>query len=110
MKKVKIAADVDADKVAALTPALPAPTLAISSRSGAAATRRGADATSMAASATLSNGCPRSGKEKQAAQPQGAEIVAYHEMGHALVALALPGCPTRFHKVSIIPRGIGALG
>jgi len=35
--------------------------------------------------------------------------VAYHEMGHALVALALPGVDV-VHKVSIIPRGIGALG
>ncbi|MEJ5212242.1 MAG: cell division protein FtsH, partial [Burkholderiales bacterium] len=32
-----------------------------------------------------------------------------HEMGHALVALALPGTDP-VHKVSIIPRGIGALG
>ena len=37
------------------------------------------------------------------------EVVAFHEMGHALVALALPGTDT-VHKVSIIPRGIGALG
>ena len=35
--------------------------------------------------------------------------MAYHEMGHALVALALPGVDV-VHKVSIIPRGIGALG
>jgi cell division protease FtsH len=36
-------------------------------------------------------------------------VVAYHEMGHALVAMALPGTDP-VHKVSIIPRGIGALG
>ncbi len=36
-------------------------------------------------------------------------VVAYHEMGHALVAMALPGHET-VHKISIIPRGIGALG
>lgn len=36
-------------------------------------------------------------------------IVAYHELGHALVALALPGREA-IHKVSIIPRGVGALG
>jgi len=37
------------------------------------------------------------------------DAVAFHEMGHALVALAEPGADT-VHKVSIIPRGIGALG
>jgi len=37
------------------------------------------------------------------------QIVAYHEVGHALVALSLPGTdPVR--KVSIIPRGVAALG
>ena len=36
-------------------------------------------------------------------------IVAYHEMGHALVSLLLPGVE-RVQKVSIIPRGVGALG
>ena len=35
--------------------------------------------------------------------------VAYHEMGHALVAMSLPGSDP-VHKISIIPRGIGALG
>ena len=37
------------------------------------------------------------------------KVTAYHEMGHALVARALPGSDV-VHKVSIIPRGIGALG
>src|SRR5262249_40891058 len=35
--------------------------------------------------------------------------VAYHEAGHALVACALPNSHP-VHKVSIIPRGVGALG
>jgi cell division protease FtsH len=34
--------------------------------------------------------------------------VAYHEMGHALVAATLPGVDP-VHKLSIIPRGVGAL-
>ncbi|MBX9771727.1 MAG: ATP-dependent zinc metalloprotease FtsH, partial [Candidatus Obscuribacterales bacterium] len=37
------------------------------------------------------------------------EIVAHHEIGHALVSLALPGSDP-IQKVSIIPRGVGALG
>ena len=37
------------------------------------------------------------------------EIVAYHEMGHAVVALSLPGTDP-VQKISIIPRGIAALG
>jgi cell division protease FtsH len=36
-------------------------------------------------------------------------VTAYHEMGHALVARAIPGSDP-IHKVSIIPRGISALG
>lgn len=37
------------------------------------------------------------------------EIVAYHEAGHAIVAVLLPGVD-RVHRVSIIPRGVAALG
>ena len=37
------------------------------------------------------------------------EIVAYHESGHAIVAEVLPNADP-VHKVSIIPRGIAALG
>ncbi len=37
------------------------------------------------------------------------EIVAHHEMGHAIVAMSLPGTDP-VQKISIIPRGIAALG
>lgn len=37
------------------------------------------------------------------------EIIAYHESGHAILSLSLPNVDP-LHKVSIIPRGIGALG
>ncbi len=37
------------------------------------------------------------------------EIVAYHEAGHAMLALLLEGADP-LHKISIIPRGVAALG
>jgi cell division protease FtsH len=37
------------------------------------------------------------------------EIVAYHELGHALAAELLPQADP-VHKISIVPRGIAALG
>ena len=41
--------------------------------------------------------------------PDERRVVAFHELGHTMVALALPGTD-EIHKVSIIPRGVGALG
>jgi cell division protease FtsH len=41
--------------------------------------------------------------------PEEKEVVAYHESGHALVVAALPGTDP-VSKISIIPRGIAALG
>jgi cell division protease FtsH len=111
MKKVRIAPDVDADKVAALTPGFTGADLAnLVNEAALLATRRGADATSLA---DFGNAVERivAGLEKRnrLLNPKEREIVAYHEMGHALVALALPGVDP-VHKVSIIPRGIGSLG
>lgn len=48
-------------------------------------------------------------KRSRILSPKERKVVAYHEMGHALVASALPGADP-VHKVSIIPRGAGALG
>jgi cell division protease FtsH len=48
-------------------------------------------------------------KKTRVLNAQERETVAYHEMGHALVAMALPGMDP-VQKVSIIPRGISALG
>ena len=48
-------------------------------------------------------------KKNRAMNPKEKEIVAYHESGHAIVAMVLPNTDP-VHKVSIIPRGIGALG
>ena len=48
-------------------------------------------------------------KKAKVMNPKEREIVAYHEAGHALVAEVVPTAD-RVHKVSIIPRGIAALG
>ena len=110
-KKVKLAPDVDVEKVAALTPGFTGADLAnLVNEAALLATRRGADAVAMA---DFGDAVERivAGLEKRnrLLNPKEREIVAYHEMGHALVALTLPGVDP-VHKVSIIPRGIGALG
>jgi cell division protease FtsH len=48
-------------------------------------------------------------KKSRILTPQERRRVAYHEKGHALVAASLPGVDPVL-KVSIIPRGVGALG
>jgi cell division protease FtsH len=48
-------------------------------------------------------------KKNRLINPREREIVAYHEMGHAIVAMSLPGTDP-VQKISIIPRGIAALG
>ena len=111
MKKVKLAPDVDAEKVAALTPGFSGADLAnLVNEAALLATRRKADAVTMD---DFNNAVERliAGLEKKnrVLNPREREIVAHHEMGHALVAMALPGVDP-VHKVSIIPRGIGALG
>jgi cell division protease FtsH len=48
-------------------------------------------------------------KKNRVLSPEEKKRVAYHELGHALVATALPGAD-EVHKISIIPRGVAALG
>ncbi len=111
LRKAKLASDVDPEKVAALTPGFTGADLAnLANEATLLATRRGGDAVTMA---DFTNAVERmvAGLEKRnrLLNPKEREIVAYHEMGHALVAVSLPGTDT-VHKVSIIPRGVGALG
>ena len=48
-------------------------------------------------------------KKNRVLNPMEKERVAHHEIGHALAALSIPGSDS-LHKISIIPRGIAALG
>ncbi|HEY7298783.1 MAG TPA: ATP-dependent zinc metalloprotease FtsH [Xanthobacteraceae bacterium] len=111
LKHSKLGPDVDPEKVAALTPGFTGADLAnLVNEATLLATRRGAVAVAMA---DFTNAVERivAGLEKRnrLLNPKEREIVAYHEMGHALVAVSLPGADP-VQKVSIIPRGVGALG
>ncbi len=48
-------------------------------------------------------------KKNRVINPKEKQVVAYHEAGHAVVASFTPGADA-VHKISIVPRGIGALG
>ena len=111
MKKVQLDPGIDVEAVAALTPGFTGADLAnLVNEAALLATRRGASAIAMT---DFNNAVERmvAGLEKRnrLLNPKEREIVAYHEMGHALIALSLPGVDP-VHKVSIIPRGVGALG
>jgi len=111
LKNLKLGPDVKFEDIAALTPGFTGADLAnLANEAAVLATRRGADAIG---TADFTGAVERivAGLEKKSRIliPRERRIVAYHEMGHALVALAIPGTDP-IQKVSIIPRGIAALG
>jgi cell division protease FtsH len=111
IKKVKLAADVRIEEVAAPTPGFTGADLAnLVNEAALMATRRHASAVEMddftAAFERIVAGLE---KRNRLLNPKERRVVAYHELGHTLVALTLPGTDP-VHKVSIIPRGVGALG
>lgn len=111
LKKVKLSTDVRPEQIAALTPGFTGADLAnLVNEAALLATRRKGDAVTMG---DFNNAIERivAGLEKRnrLLNPSERRVVAFHELGHAMVALALPG-NDEVHKVSIIPRGVGALG
>jgi cell division protease FtsH len=111
IRKVKLASDVDLEQVAALTTGFSGADLAnLVNEAALAATRRRAEQITLADFTTaIERIVAGLEKKNRMLNEKEREVVAYHEMGHALTALALPGTDP-VHKVSIIPRGIGALG
>ena len=111
LKRIQFASDVDAAEIAALTPGFSGADLAnLVNEAALQATRRNADAVAMT-DFTVAFERIVAGLEKKNRLliPAERKVVAYHEMGHAVVAMALPGMDP-VHKISIIPRGISALG
>ncbi|HEY0887378.1 MAG TPA: ATP-dependent zinc metalloprotease FtsH, partial [Ramlibacter sp.] len=111
LPKITLGRDVDVEAVAALTPGFAGADLAnLVNEAALLATRRGAPAVAMqdftAAVERIVAGLE---KRNRVMSDQERRTVAVHEMGHALVAMVLPGTDP-VHKISIIPRGIGALG
>jgi cell division protease FtsH len=111
VKKIHLAPDVDLEQVAALTTGFSGADLAnLCNEAALVATRRGGEQVTLADFGTaIERIVAGLEKKNRVLNPKEREIVAFHEMGHALVALSLPGTDP-VHKVSIIPRGIGALG
>jgi len=111
LKNLTLGPDVKLEDIAALTPGFTGADLAnLANEAGVLATRRGGAAIGMN---DFAGAVERvvAGLEKRSRIliPKERRVVAYHEMGHALVALAIPGTDP-VQKVSIIPCGIAGLG
>ncbi len=111
VKKIKLDPDVNLEDLAALTPGFTGADLAnLVNEAALLATRRKGRTVEMddftRAFERIVAGLE---KKNRLLNPKERKVVAYHELGHTLVALSLPGVDP-VHKVSIIPRGIGALG
>jgi cell division protease FtsH len=111
LRKVVVAPGLDIERLAALTPGCTGADLAnLVNEATLLATRRKAAAVE---SVDFDNALERmvAGLERRnrLLTPKDRKTVAYHEMGHALVAINL-GSTEEVQKVSIIPRGVSALG
>jgi cell division protease FtsH len=111
IKDVKLGEEVDLKEIARITPGFVGADLANLVNEGALlAARKGKKAVGMD---EFNEGVERviAGLEKKqrVMRPDEKQRIAYHESGHALVAYSLPNTDP-VHKVSIIPRGYGALG
>jgi cell division protease FtsH len=110
-RNVKLAPSVDLHVLAARTPGMAGADLAnIINEAALLAARKGKDAVDMA---DLDEAVDRvvGGLERKSRvlSDKERDIVAHHEIGHALVASSLPHADP-VHKVTIIPRGVAALG
>ncbi|SEI93946.1 ATP-dependent zinc metalloprotease FtsH [Frateuria terrea] len=111
LARLVLGKDVNVEEIAALTTGFSGADLAnLANEAALLATRRGAQDVGMD---DLTDALERvvAGLEKHSRVLSARErrIVAFHEVGHALVSIELSG-DTKVQKLSIVPRGIGALG
>ncbi len=111
MKKISLAPDTSAEKVAALTPGFSGADLAnLCNEAALVATRRNGESVTVEDfTVAIERIVAGLEKKNRVLNEHERTVVAHHEMGHALVAMGLPGTDP-VHKISIIPRGVGALG
>ncbi|MBI2364978.1 MAG: ATP-dependent zinc metalloprotease FtsH [Deltaproteobacteria bacterium] len=110
-KKVKLSADLDLAIVAAKTPGFVGADLAnIVNEAALLAARQDKESIEMAEfDEAIERVVAGLQKKSHVINPKEKKVVAYHESGHALVAELVPGADP-VSKISIIPRGVAALG
>ena len=110
-KKVKLSDDIDLAVVAAKTPGFVGADLAnIVNEAALLAARQDKESIEMGEfDEAIERVVAGLQKKSHVINPKEKKIVAYHESGHALVAELVPGADP-VSKISIIPRGIAALG
>jgi cell division protease FtsH len=111
LRTVKTEPDVDIEKLAAMTPGMVGADLAnLANEAALLAVRHNKKLVGMSefqeAVERIIGGLE---KKNRVINPHERNVVAHHEMGHAIVAMSLPGTDP-VQKISIIPRGIAALG
>ena len=111
LKNVTVDPSINSERIADITTGFTGADLAnLVNEAAIVATRRGAQTVTLddftAAVERIVAGVER---KSSLLLPQERQVVAYHEMGHALAAATLPGMDP-VHKVSIVPRAVGALG
>jgi len=111
LKNVKTIKNLDLEKLANMTPGMVGADLAnLVNEAALLAVRRGKKKVGMPEfEEAIERVMAGLEKKNRLINPKEREIVAYHELGHAIVALSLPGTEP-VQKISIIPRGIAALG
>ena len=110
-RKVVLSPEVDLKKIAARTPGFVGADLAnlVNEAALLAARKNKEEVTSAEFDEAIDRVVAGLEKKKRVMSPKEKEIVAYHESGHAIVAESVENADP-VHKITIIPRGVAALG